>query len=606
MIYTADGEQYNSTPLSTQEHFAQGQTLTQGSIFSQILPFHQDNTELPNPLDFNGLVTRFYRKNAIVYSAVRLISGSAADPEFQAGSLDENQVFQPDDPSTDPLAKLIRNPNPAQDAYEFLEMLLIHLFTTGNAFIHLVRSSSRLPVQMELIRPDIITIVPTRAPTGERVARYFVESDGKKIEIPANDVIQFKLPDALDEFWGLSPLFVLSRLGDIDDQSVDFLRSFFLNKGVPSGMLSVNGRIQDADRDRMKDKWQNEFVGLNGWHKIPVMDQGVQFQQLSTGLKDMDLMPIFNQTETRICMTFGVPPILLGTNAGLERSTFSNFKESRRGFWQETLVPLYTRLQRRFTRMLAQKEFGDNRIIQFDLSKVAGLQQSQQELRDFALEGWRRSLLTRDEALTLVDMDPSATNGDSVLLSSSAIYVPLAEATNFKSLVGDVATDLLNEERDEIEEENEPDKEPATDPIQRGHKLPIGHGLDEDVDWHAKNSVLNLPETFDHIAIAQAVVDGDEAARDAYLLLFPPDMTDDVLDLMTLLDTTRLVPDNAVSVLTNAIGENSQGIFALLDVAELMQDQGKTPDEIATALLNAKLQIRKNQSAGNERDPDAV
>jgi HK97 family phage portal protein len=633
MILNAHGQEVFTAPeLAAAESWARGTTLSQGSIFNQILPFHQPNAELPNPLDFNGLVNRFYRRNAIVYSAVRLISGSASDPEFQAGTVDSSGVFQPDDPNSDPLAMLIRNPNPAQDAYEFLEMLLIHLFTTGNAFVHLVRSPIGIPLQMELIRPDIMKIVPVKAPTGERVARYFVEAGGDKIEIPANDVIQFKLPDALDEFWGLSPLFVLSRLGDIDDQSVDFLRAYFLNKGVPSGMLTVQGRVQDPDREAMKLNWQQQFQGSEGWHKIPVMDQGVAFQQLSTGLKDMDLNPIFNQTETRIAMVFGVPPILLGTNAGLERSTFSNFKESRRGFWQETLVPLYTRLQRRFTRMLAQKEFGMNRMIQFDLSKVAGLQQSQQELRDFALEGWRRSLLTRDEALQLVDMDPSASNGDSVLLGTSAIYVPLAEATTFKSLVGDVATDLLEEERDEIAEENEPEPTP-TEQRRKWRNIFFGEGgwydsfnPSQDRLWNPVNGDCiahevfacadcqaameasackpgdpgypncrdsEPSETLDHIAIAEAVIAGDEEAREEYILLFPPEFVDSVIELIDL--TAGLDVENGVNVLVAAIGESPDGFFALFDVAEFLQGQGKTPDEIANALRNAKVAIRENE-----------
>ena len=636
MILDQHGVAIPETPsLGTMaEQWAQGQTLTQGSIFSKFLPFHQEGAQLPNPLDFNGLVTRFYRKNAIVYSAVRLLSGSASDPDFQAGTIDGKGVFTPDPPS-DPLTNLIMNPNPAQDRFEFLEQLIIHLYTTGNAFVHLIRSNAGIPVQMELIRPDVMSMVPTKAPTGQRVVNFFAESNGDKIKIPADDIIQFRLPDALDEFWGLSPLFVLSRLGDIDDQSVDFLRAYFLNKGVPSGMLSVAGRVQDNDRDAMKLKWQQQFQGKEGWHKIPVMDQGVKFEALSTGLKDMDLNPIFNQTETRIAMVFGVPPILLGTNAGLERSTFSNFKESRRGFWQETLSPMYTRLERRFTRMLAQKEFGQNRAIQFDLSKVAGLQASQEELRTFALEGWRRSLLTRDDALKLVDMDPSSDNGDSVLLSTSSIYVPLKDATLFKSLVGDVATDLLEEERDEITEENEPD-----DATSESEQRSFGdrHTTEAELHWHdyegwspttgqcIAHEVLGCPncaeaankaakeelelvevaEIQEDIPLIQAAMFGDADAQDGMLDLFPGNIAGAILNLTDRAMSEFSQIENAISLFNAAIGEDIDVIESWFDIVLALEEAGHTPDEIRTALSNAKSLTGKGTNAIHSGDDDSI
>ncbi|WP_206341757.1 phage portal protein [Streptomyces ureilyticus] len=44
-------------------------------------------------------------------------------------------------------------------------------------------------------------------------------------------------------------------------------------------------------------------------------------------------------SETRICAGFGVPPVLVGAKAGLDRSTFANYAEARRSFWEETIMP---------------------------------------------------------------------------------------------------------------------------------------------------------------------------------------------------------------------------------------------------------------------------
>lgn len=437
------------------ERYNLTQGLTERSIFSRFLPFATEGVELPKPLDFDRLTDEFYRRNAIVYSAVRALSRSASEPEFVACKMIDG-VPVPQEVRPGNLADLIANPNEEQDCYEFMEQLIIHLQVSGNAFIHKIRSRGGNVIALELIRPDIISIMPTRDPsTGRKVANYAIELNGEKRPIPREDVIQFRLPDAFDEFWGLSPLFVLAKYGDIDKQSTDFLRAYFLNRGVPSGMLVVNGRVQDEDREELKDDWRMQFQGEEGWGRIAVMDQGVDYKELSTGLKDLDLNPVFNQSETRIAMVFGVPPILLGTNAGLERSTFSNFKESRRGFWTETLVPMYTRIFRRLTKLLAQKEFGEDWVIKADVSKVAGLQDNKEELRALAIKGFDKALFTYDQAFEILDMRPHENTeiGGSYKLSTSAVIVPGDQVHQFADLVGDVVTDIVQEEIVESEED---------------------------------------------------------------------------------------------------------------------------------------------------------
>ena len=374
---------------------------TSDALFSKFLPFGNEGVELPKPLDFERLTDEFYRRNAVVYSAIRALSRSASEPDFVACTVDDKGVAIPDDPLKDPLAMLISQPNEEQEAYEFFEQLIIHLQVTGNAFVHKLRAKKGNVVALELIRPDVVTLKPMKAKAGRKVATYSVGDPGHKIVIPAEDMIHLRLPDAFDEFWGLSPLFVLAKYGDIDKQSTDFLRTYFLNRGVPSGMLIAKGRVQDNDRQELKDSWRTQFQGKQGWHGVTVLDQGVEYQALSTGLKDLDLNPVFNQTETRIAMVYGVPPILLGTNSGLERSTFSNFSESRRGFWTETLVPMYTRIVRRLTKKLAQEDFGPRRLIKADVSKVAGLQENKEKLRALALKGFDKGLFTINEARNL-------------------------------------------------------------------------------------------------------------------------------------------------------------------------------------------------------------
>jgi len=85
-------------------------------------------------------------------------------------------------------------------------------------------------------------------------------------------------------------------------------------------------------------------------------------------------------SETRICSAFGVPAILVGANTGLQRSTYSNYREARESFWEETLLPLYRRIEQ-FMAGLLQPEFPSERgYLGFDFSQVKALQEDETAL----------------------------------------------------------------------------------------------------------------------------------------------------------------------------------------------------------------------------------
>lgn len=418
---------------------------------SKLIPFLLEGRELPERSEFARLADEGYRKNAIIYACVREISQTAAEPELLGLNVLPDGEEIPLERSH-PLSRLLREPNADQDAFEFGELLVTQLQVAGNAFIWKIRPQPEAPpAAVELIRPDIVGILPGRTRAEGKVRAYTVDVNGEKFEIPARDIIHIKLPDPTEEFWGLSPIFVLARYGDIDAQATEFLRGFFLNRGIPAGLIKVNKVLQKPERERIKEQWKEQAQGLTGWHTVSVFDQDFTYQALATGLKDMELDPIFSQTEVRICMTYGVPPILIGAKAGLDRSTFSNFGEARSTFWTDTVLPMYTRIGGRLTRMLAV-EFGEDLRIKYDTSNVTALQEDQESARKFALEGWNGGMLTRNQAFASVDM-PEEDDGDVYKLSTTSVIVPREQVLDLAFLAGESIRDAAQQGRAEGEDE---------------------------------------------------------------------------------------------------------------------------------------------------------
>lgn len=386
------------------------------------------NRELPAPLDFKRLADEGYRINPMIYGCIRFISQAVADPTLKALTVADNDTVVTNYPQGgDALAQLLMRPNPDQDQFEFYEQLLIHLMFAGNAFILKVRSASGQVVGLDLIRPDIMGVVPGRTREEGLVKNYTVRINEQIFPIPRDDIIHFKLPDALDQYWGLSPIFVLARYGDVDLQSADFLRSYFLNKGIPAGILTFEHPVQKPERERVRDLWKEQYNSLEGWHNIAVLDAKVNYQNIQTGIKDVDMDVITDQTETRICAVYGVPPILISALSGVKNATFANVEESRKLFWMDTATPLFTRLSRKMTTELAIKEFGFDRRVIFDLTSVPALQENKAEIRKVALQGYNSGLLTRDQTYDLLGLAKESANGNLIKVLPGTEFRPIED-----------------------------------------------------------------------------------------------------------------------------------------------------------------------------------
>jgi hypothetical protein len=99
----------------------------------------------------------------------------------------------------------------------------------------------------------------------------------------------------------------------------------------------------------------------------------LSFSPEKMNLKDMRRVP-----EERITATLGIPAIVVGLGAGLDRSTFANYAEARESAYESFIIPN----QRRFAADLKSQllpDFGDTAgvAIQFDTSGVRVLQEDE-------------------------------------------------------------------------------------------------------------------------------------------------------------------------------------------------------------------------------------
>jgi hypothetical protein len=108
---------------------------------------------------------------------------------------------------------------------------------------------------------------------------------------------------------------------------------------------------------------------------------GLDYKTIGSNIEEFAYPQLRALTETHICSVFGVPPIIAGIQAGIDASTYSNYEQARKAFFEDTVQALWSRLDGALTRGLLSEFTNDRRTsLEFDVSGVAALRDNQQEV----------------------------------------------------------------------------------------------------------------------------------------------------------------------------------------------------------------------------------
>lgn len=335
--------------------------------------------------NFRNYANEGFNINSLIYSAIMYKVRAAAQVKMRAYIGDP---MNPEPaPPNHPLARLVSRPNPHQSWRELHALIVVYLNLSGNAYLYLDREKSKmgLPGAIYPMRPDRVFIIPKDG----TIVGYQYRPDGASanegVPMLPEDVIHLKFPNPMDPFegmgYGLSPMSSIARNGDIDNQVTKFLKVFFEKGGMPPGVLQFEIPIQDQVVATIKRRWRETYGGVDNWTDIGVLDSGAKFQKIGFDFNEMGFDSIDERSESRILGAFGVPPILIGTRFGMERSTDTNYVNARRSFWEDTMMYELSLQQDEYDHYLVSD---DGAFARYDYSSVPALQKNIPELVESA------------------------------------------------------------------------------------------------------------------------------------------------------------------------------------------------------------------------------
>lgn len=334
-----------------------------------------------------------YGKNEVVYACVQEITSSLSEAPIQA--LDSEGLVV----NTDQTVQLLNKPNPYMSGFDFWEITVNHLYLAGNAYWFKVKTRGNKVKELWPLRPDRIRVVPDK---DKFIQAYIYQIDGKNHKIAVEDIVHFKFPNPTNEFIGMSPLRPGCRQIATDNDATDFAKVMLQNGGVPGGILKIPEPLSREARQRIRSQWKQAYGG-GGRGEIAVLEGDTTYEQISLDMHALAFADLREISESRICMLFGVPPIIIGAKVGLDRATYANYKEARASFWEETISSLQRRLTSRIE--LDPDLNPRNRDFIFDLSNVPAMADKRQQKFNNAVLGVQSGIITVDEARAEIGLD---------------------------------------------------------------------------------------------------------------------------------------------------------------------------------------------------------
>ena len=326
----------------------------------------------------------------------------------------------------DPLAALLRQPNPHQTMFEVLETLAsdLGLYDVAYWWVHeTTKTASGWVIQP--IPPA--WVVKQSGGTFFAPGNFTVQNpDGEQTEIPAEDMLVFHGWNPGKPKRGASPVETLKQILAEQVQAWSYRQQVWERGGrVGAYITRAPGTTwSDAARERFARDWKERWTGIDGAKAggTPILEDGMTLNRLGFSAREDEWAEVSKLALSTIAAVYHVNPVMVGI---LDNANFSNTKEFRKMLYSETLGPQLARIEDRLNAFLVPRVSKDpDAYVEFNIAEK--LQGDFEEQAQVISTSVGRPWMTADEARARFNMPALGGDADQLVTPLNVLVGGLA------------------------------------------------------------------------------------------------------------------------------------------------------------------------------------
>lgn len=382
-----------------------------------------------------------YRKVVLAWRCTQYLANASGSAPLRVMDPDREPVD-----ATHDMQRLLDRPNPGMGQHRFLSFVTLVMAVAGFCVIEKERDRAGNVIGLWVLRPDWLRPVPRQQDQPDW--EYRVPGYDRPFMIAAEDVVTLTYADTPDSnLLGIGPVEIMLREAQVSSALTDFLKAFMDRGALPLYAIIPQDEGVGASqwkkpetRDAFREAWRQRYQGLkHATDPLPLV--GVKdVKPIGFDFNELAYPALNDLTDARICTAFGIPPILVGAQVGLDKATYSNYGQARQSFYEDTMTYLWSRIDDALTRqLLPEFELAPGWDISFDTANVPALQDNTNDRWQRGTEAFRSGGISRHVFHRELGIDP---HGDDVfLVPINMIAVPNSSSAGRSRLPSRVTID---------------------------------------------------------------------------------------------------------------------------------------------------------------------
>lgn len=382
--------------------------------------------------------------SSLVMSAVRWLGNTLPEAPLQVkenkGGKGES-VEIPDHP----LLELFRRPNPYYSGSNLWKAFAFSWVIGGNAYFVKIWNKAATDVVQLWYEPH--WSISPRWPadnqgryiagdeTDEFIGYYELHRGTEKYRLEATDVIHFR--DGIDPQnprLGLSPMASILRELFTDNQAAHYSARIFKNMGIIPYVIAPKEGVQVSD-DELKDVKASLIRQTSGDRVAEPIALAGAVELLKPPAfdpKQMEIKIARRLPEERFSAVTGIPAVVLGLGAGMDRSIYNNVKQADERAYEAYLIPLQRHIAEELNVQLLpdfeNEQTIKNRYVRHDLSQVRALQEDEDNKSKRLVSELGGGMISLNQARSMRGLEP--------IESGDVFYIPRGVTVISESEIG--------------------------------------------------------------------------------------------------------------------------------------------------------------------------